>query len=350
MLLPLFFSDSRRAAQKSGFVGLRDRTDAFVQVIAVVLGATLFFHRSSLHPPVTLDRRPRHVEGARVVDRHGDLQRLAVFDQSEALHDMDLARVRRAIIVDEGPVVQPDRVDDQRVAFVMADRLAVPAGRRMRRMRHIQIDMPCHRILLDDHQNLFGTLDEINRDDARIDQEAGNASRPAPLPRDERDLSGEHLFVGFAHLVHGPGHQNGIGEIGDPVGRLFAQAVGNIGMGFIGHHGAGPAGRRKKVVAREAVRDPSGACCPEPRSRIALFSPAPLAPSASAAPVQSKPAKIVLAVVSFRVLSIDANLDIEVSLFGNRGDTLHAGKPKNEETGIAAGLLRMCRTIGRPER
>jgi hypothetical protein len=81
----------------------------------------LLFQRSSLHPPITLNCRPGHVEGARIVDGHADLQCLAVVDQSETLDDMDLRRMWCALIVDESPVAQADRVNDQRVAFVMAN-------------------------------------------------------------------------------------------------------------------------------------------------------------------------------------------------------------------------------------
>src|SRR5882672_5779348 len=125
-------------------VGHWDRTDTLIQVIAIVLGTTLLFQRSSLHPPITLNCRPGHVEGAWIVDRHTDLQCLSVVDQAETFDDMDLGRVWRAVIVDESPVVQPNRVDDQRVAFIMADRLPVPAWCNIRRMRHIHIDMPRH--------------------------------------------------------------------------------------------------------------------------------------------------------------------------------------------------------------
>ena len=53
-------------------------------------------------------------------------QRLAALDHVEALDHVKLLGVRRLKAVDGGPRVEPNGVDDQRVAFVMADRLAVP--------------------------------------------------------------------------------------------------------------------------------------------------------------------------------------------------------------------------------
>jgi hypothetical protein len=39
--------------------------------------------------------------------------------ESRQLDDMNLIGVRRAVIVDECPVVEPNRVDDQLVTFIM---------------------------------------------------------------------------------------------------------------------------------------------------------------------------------------------------------------------------------------
>jgi hypothetical protein len=41
---------------------------------------------------------------------------------------VELLGVWRAVIVDERPVIEADRVDDERVTFVVADRLAVIGG------------------------------------------------------------------------------------------------------------------------------------------------------------------------------------------------------------------------------
>src|SRR5579864_8277157 len=99
-------------------------------MIAVVLGAHHFVERYLPRPvidAVTLDRVPRHGEGAGVLDPDFDFERPAAVREPESLDDMQLRRVRRAVIVDKGPVVEPDRVNDQRVAIlVMADGFAVP--------------------------------------------------------------------------------------------------------------------------------------------------------------------------------------------------------------------------------
>ena len=69
----------------------------------------------------------------------------------------------RAVIVDESLVVLTDRIDDQSVAFVMADRFAVPGRFRILRMRHIGIDVPDLLVALEDDQNLLRPLNEVER-------------------------------------------------------------------------------------------------------------------------------------------------------------------------------------------
>jgi hypothetical protein len=66
-----------------------------------------------------------------------------LFEQFPPLHDMQLLRVRRPVIVEENLVVQPNGVDHQRVALlVMANRLPVPRRLGIGRMGHIHIDTP----------------------------------------------------------------------------------------------------------------------------------------------------------------------------------------------------------------
>jgi len=62
---------------------------------------------------------PGHVESARIFHVDRNLQCLPAFSQLEALDDMQLGRVRRAVIVDVGIVRKADRVDDQRIAALV---------------------------------------------------------------------------------------------------------------------------------------------------------------------------------------------------------------------------------------
>ena len=93
----------------------------------IVLG-THFFHHRFLYPPETLNRQPRLIESVWIVHSDVHFQHLAAVDQPPPLDDVKLLAMRRAVIVDEGLGVLTDRIDYQRVAFVMADRLPVKTG------------------------------------------------------------------------------------------------------------------------------------------------------------------------------------------------------------------------------
>ena len=77
-------------------------------------------HRRLILPEV-LNGVPGHSEGTRVLDVNIGLQDLTVLDQVEPLDHMELLGVRRPESVDPCPVVEPDRIDDQRIAIVPAD-------------------------------------------------------------------------------------------------------------------------------------------------------------------------------------------------------------------------------------
>src|SRR5215472_2579609 len=94
-------------------VGLRNRRDLIAVVRGVVGLANVFFQWAAVDTPPMLDRRPGHVESARIVNGDEHLQRLAAVDHLETLDDVQLFGVGGAIIVDERPVIQPDRVDNQ---------------------------------------------------------------------------------------------------------------------------------------------------------------------------------------------------------------------------------------------
>src|ERR1700730_726106 len=101
-------------------VRYRDREE-----LLVVLRANFFVHWP-LNTIVTLHHRPRRIESIRIVKRDVHLHRLTAVDQCKALDDVQLLGMWRAEIIDERLVIQPDRIDHQRVALVATDRLAVP--------------------------------------------------------------------------------------------------------------------------------------------------------------------------------------------------------------------------------
>src|SRR6202030_3743759 len=97
----------------------------------------------------------------------------------EALNDVHLIGMRRAVIVDESAIAQPDRVDHELVAFVMADRFAVPGRLHMLRMWYVQINVARLGVELVDVDDHLGRLNEVDGLATIIDVEAGNTGGPA---------------------------------------------------------------------------------------------------------------------------------------------------------------------------
>src|SRR5262249_33091722 len=102
-----------------------------------------------------LDAAPRRGEGPRILDVNVRFQLLSALGQTEALDDVKLFRVRRAEAIDPGALVDADRVDDEGVAFVVADRFAVPGRLQVRRMLVGQIDVADLLLAREDHHHLF---------------------------------------------------------------------------------------------------------------------------------------------------------------------------------------------------
>lgn len=115
-----------RCDRRSEIRFVRDRNmKVVIREMRGVLGTGDFDH-GLLPAPEIRRGRPRLPECGRIVNDHGDVERLAVRRRSPPLLNMQVIAVRCAVFVDKGPGIQADRIDHQRVAFVVADRLPVP--------------------------------------------------------------------------------------------------------------------------------------------------------------------------------------------------------------------------------
>jgi hypothetical protein len=164
-------------------VGLRDRNEALIEMILIVLGTDHFVERHfllTLVAPVTLNRVPRHRECTGILNVNLDFQPLAAVDDLEALHDVELGRVRCTKIIDIGLVIQTYGIDHQRVAvFIMTDGFAVPRRLRTGAVGHVQVDVTQLEVLPPSDHHLIRRLNEEYRVD-RVEQKARNAVGPAP--------------------------------------------------------------------------------------------------------------------------------------------------------------------------
>ena len=116
-----------------------------MEMVLIVLCTDHFVERHlflTLVAPVTLNRVPWHRECTGILNANPDVQRLAAIDQLEALHDVELSRMRRTEIIDIGPVVKAYGIDHQRVAvFIMPDGFAVPRRLRIGVVEHVQVNV-----------------------------------------------------------------------------------------------------------------------------------------------------------------------------------------------------------------
>ena len=69
---------------------------------------------------------PRLIKGIRIVDRKHHFHRISAIGHAPTLDDMHFVGVRCAIDIGDGLVAQADRINNQSVTFIMADRFAVP--------------------------------------------------------------------------------------------------------------------------------------------------------------------------------------------------------------------------------
>ncbi len=89
-------------------------------------GTNIFFHTRVIELPVALARGPGHRECARVFDSEGHFEGFPIINTAVAFDDVDLIRMRSPVIVDRSLWCDADRIDDQRVTFVVPYEFAVP--------------------------------------------------------------------------------------------------------------------------------------------------------------------------------------------------------------------------------
>src|SRR5215471_10802688 len=248
--IPAINSRCRMRHSKVRLVRCRD-----LEELRVVLRANLLVHRL-LNPIVALHHGPRPVERIRIVKRDVHLHRLAAIDQSKALDNVQLLAMWRPEIIDERLFIEPDRIDHERIAFVVADRLAIPGRLPIGRMGYVEIDMPDLLIIRIDHYDFLRRLDEVERLEA-VQMKSGNARRHAERMRRKGKFSGQNLRVVLLHALHDPGLENaGAGEIGNKVVRLLPGSsrllIADPRMGGIVMEGTRYAGHYGKIyVERE---------------------------------------------------------------------------------------------------
>ena len=149
-------------------------------------------------------------------------------------------------------------------------------------MRHVEIDVPHLAVAAPDDEHFLRCLHEKHhrRSDAAEDVPFRHAARITTLARHERHFAGADFVVVALHLRAHPGLKNGIGQIGDTIGRMgggeiviglaasvFLQKLrivgGEAGVRDIRHvldlhDRAGAAFGRQKIVAVRAIGIPGG--------------------------------------------------------------------------------------------
>ena len=86
-----------------------------------------------------LDPRPGLIIGVRILDPNVRFQFVAAADQSPALDNVEFFGMWGPVIIDKGLLTQSDGVDNERIALIVADRLAVPGDRGFLGMGYVEI-------------------------------------------------------------------------------------------------------------------------------------------------------------------------------------------------------------------
>src|ERR1051326_7488168 len=108
-------------------VRMRERIETEIEPVLIArrTNRVCFAQWRVFHQIARPSAAPGFIERAWILHREGDVQPPAALHDSEALNDVKLSGVRRAIAVHECLVVLADSIDHKRVAFVMADRFSV---------------------------------------------------------------------------------------------------------------------------------------------------------------------------------------------------------------------------------
>ena len=94
---------------------------------------------------------------------HIDLHRAAAIGQVKPFDHMQFVRMRSLKTIDERAGVDADGVHHQCVAFVMADRFAIPGRAHGLGMVRRQIHMPDLMVALEQEHDLVGQLKNLHR-------------------------------------------------------------------------------------------------------------------------------------------------------------------------------------------
>src|SRR5258708_27118069 len=154
--MTLLFSELCFFRRRDLFRALAERIDR------LAVGAAGFRHRPRDLAPAMDDVQRLLVHG-RIFDGDIGLERLAALDEMIALHDVQLLRVGRTVIIDEGLRILADGVDHERVALIAADGFAVPGWRQIFRMGRVHVDVSHLLIHLPDHGDLLRRLEKEGR-------------------------------------------------------------------------------------------------------------------------------------------------------------------------------------------
>src|SRR6266446_81144 len=216
--LPLVGRSARGTAPGGGTAALeirlgRDRDIAERRALgeaAVVFRAYHFIDLRGAIRPIDRHALPRHRERARILDPEDHLEAFAflIIDHAIALGDVKLVGMRRSVIVDDRNLarLQPDRIDDENVAFVMADRFAEPGRFHFRRMLLVQPHVAHQMIALIDDEDAVLALRKLHGfaqiDDLRYPNGAADVVRLVDVP--QLDFAFGVLLDDLAH----PGLQN----------------------------------------------------------------------------------------------------------------------------------------------
>src|SRR6516225_6619410 len=139
-------------------------------------------------------------KGPRVLDKHGNVNTIAICRKLPPLYHMELFSMRRAVIIDKRPCRNSDGVNNEGVAiFIMANRFTVPRRFNIFRMKRIQIDVPNLRSARTNYHDFLRSLIKVEWCYQRINIETGDTDWPAPFTRTKRDFASQYVIICLLH-------------------------------------------------------------------------------------------------------------------------------------------------------